>query len=194
MGHRDQQSESVSVDRRDKQNWFSVRWSVCKAKWFPRRKRMNSIKRTFILPWMSFERSSLASCNNNRHPPRRRPVGNRQGNAQLGMNVWIVLVQSADDSVSPVLHLLVLWDSRKGCGQMAPAVVNDAGWMTRSEGSKSTRRRESHNNRLPYDDHVTSKQGSLMYFEENKRRPSKRGEQQQLKMIKETRETREKNH
>ena len=63
---------------------------------------------------------------------------------------------------------------------MAPAVVNDAGRMTRSKGSKSTRRRESHNNRLPYDDHVMSKQGSLMYFEENKRRPSKMVKQQQL--------------
>ena len=107
MGHRDQQSESVSVDRRDKQNWFSVWSSVCKAKWFPRRKRMNSIKRTFIQPWMSFERSSPGSCNNNRHPLRRRPVGDRQGNAPLEINVCILLVQSADDSISPVLHLLV---------------------------------------------------------------------------------------
>ena len=68
-----------------------------------------------------------------------------------------------------------------GMCQKAPAVVNDVGWMTRSEGSMSTRRRESHNNGLPYDDHVMSRWGSPMYFEEIKRRPSKMGEQQQLR-------------
>ena len=81
-----------------------------------------------------------------------------------------------------------------GMCQMAPAVVNDVGLMTRSEGSKSTRRRESHNNGLPYDDHVMSRRGSSMYFEEITIRPTGIGENNNWLEIKETRETREKNH
>ena len=139
----------------------------------------------------------------------RRPTTGRSGtkgemSRQIRLEFeWMLTTERSIISVGKERMILLfnstilqgdLWDSRKGCGQMAPAVVNDAGWMTRSEGSKSTRKRESHNNGLPYDDHVMSGRGSLMYFEEIKRRPSKMVKQQQLKMIKETRETREKNH
>ena len=44
-----------------------------------------------------------------------------------------------------------------------------------SEGPMSTRRRESHNNGLPYDDHVMSRSGSPMYFVEITKTPSKMG-------------------
>ena len=86
-----------------------------------------------------------------------------------------------------------MWEAlRWEFGQMALAVMNDAGWMTRSKGSESTRRGESHNNGLPYDYHVMSKPESLMYFEKIKRRPSKMGTQQQLVDQRDKRDMREK--
>lgn len=78
MGHRDPQSESVSVHFRDRSGDLRSIWSVCKRKWFQPRKRTNSIKRTSIPLWMSFERSSPDWCNKNQHPRHRRPVGSKE--------------------------------------------------------------------------------------------------------------------
>ena len=103
------------------------------------------------------------------------------------------IVRIADVTNSVLVNvdklLIHIWGSQVEMCQMAPVVLNDVGWVTLSKRSESTRRGESHNKGIPYDDHVMFGRGSPMYFEKIKRKPSKVKKTNAGGTIRETKET-----
>ena len=109
MGHRNRQNQPVSGRSLVFLSSLPFR-SADKPKWFPQRKKIKRIKRRYIPHWTSLRRSLPVSFNSSSNssnrfllPPRVRLVSF----SNFHFFVFVFLVKSTDDNVSPILHLLI---------------------------------------------------------------------------------------